>query len=66
MLERDWVTLIPGIVGGINTILMAFGIEGFSDTTVQAIVATCSGILTLIGIIHHHLVIHKDEETPAN
>lgn len=51
----NWTSRIIGLIGAINTALIAFDIYHLSDEQLQAVIALISVVITIVGVWLPHL-----------
>lgn len=55
MNEVNWVSKLVGLIGAVNTALIAFGVYHLSDDQLQALITVISAAVTIMGVWLPHL-----------
>lgn len=59
-MQTNWTTLLIALLGALKLILQPFGIE-ISDEHINAIVNGAAAVVTVGGVIYHHMKKPKGE-----
>lgn len=54
MEETNWKTLIPTLIGGLNTMAMAAGLYHLDNDMLEAVIGVVSSFAMLVGIVLTH------------